>query len=143
MKVRPLKGFDAFDAVLKTGIRVTVGPIGLTVLVTSPSDAVNSISSTKATIAVGVAVGKRTVRRSVARVRLRRLLRESVREVTQKMSETLIEARVGTAVVMWRKPVNRPSDVALKDVQPHVEQAFSELIHRLARRSSHTGESQR
>lgn len=138
MKVRPLKGFDAFDAVLKTGFRVTVGPIGLTVLVTPPTDAVNSIPSTKSAIAVGVAVGKRTVRRSVARVRLRRLLRESVREVALKMSENLIEARVGTAIVMWRKPVNRPSDVSLKDVQPHVERAFDDLINRLAKRSSHT-----
>jgi ribonuclease P protein component len=124
VKVRPLKGFGAFDAVMQQGKRYTVGPIGLTVVV-------GEQNIEEGTVRIGVAIGKRLAPFSVARSRVRRLLRESIRAVVPNHQQAIITAGITSMVFLWRTPVQRPADLSMQDVQPAVNKAVTTALSRI------------
>ncbi len=129
MIVRPLKGYGAFDTVLQHGNRITVGPVGLTVVVANqekPSTIVH----------VGVAVGKRTASRSVTRSRIRRLLREAMRMVVPRLEAEISRIGISAIVVFWRRPVLRSADINLADVAPFVYRAMENMLTQLNRKAN-------
>ncbi|MCO6466629.1 MAG: ribonuclease P protein component [Bradyrhizobiaceae bacterium] len=126
MNVQPLKGFGAFDAILQKGKRFTVGPIGLTVLVTPSAPCTH--------LEFGVAIGKKTARHAVVRSRVRRLLRVALRTTLRTYGDRLSELGITAIIVIWRKPVARPSSIRLADVQPHVQRAFDQMLATLSQR---------
>jgi ribonuclease P protein component len=121
MIVRPLKGFDAFAAALRTGSRVTVGPLVLTYIVGQPSDVVT-------TLYLGVGVSKRTAPHAVVRTRIRRLLREAVRSSVSSRHRHITEARISIMVVTWRKAPLHPSQIGLRDIEPVVAEALDRVL---------------
>ncbi|MCX6139586.1 MAG: ribonuclease P protein component [Candidatus Kapabacteria bacterium] len=121
MVVRPLKGQDAFNIVMRSGRRSTSGPLSLTA-------AFNVDSLPKESISVGVTIGKRTAKRAVIRNRVKRLLRESVRQIVPSRAVALSSAGIHSVVLVWRSAPEAPKLLRLSDVQPHVESALDHVI---------------
>ena len=126
MILRPLKGFGAFDAVMRRGRRFSRGPIGITI----QSDA--STAHTTPVLHLGVTVGRRTARTAVVRTRIRRLLREAARSVLPRYSKELREQHVTSLILVWRNAPSRPSRIGLGDVEPHVEAIVTKALTELA-----------
>ena len=121
MKVRPLKGFGAFSAVLRRGDRTSVGPVSITV----GSDAA---TGNPGTLYLGVTVSKRTAPKASVRTRIRRLLREAVRSFAVQNNKALSEAHINTMVLIWRNAPSKPSLIHFQDVEPVVHQAIHKAI---------------
>lgn len=125
MIIRPLKGFGAFDAVMRRGRRFSRGPIGIAV-VTGASEA-----SDEPVLQIGVTVGRRTARTAVVRTRIRRLLREAARSVLPRYAREIREQHVTALIFVWRSAPSRPSGIGLGDVEPYVEAVMSMAMEAL------------
>lgn len=124
MDLKPLKGHGAFDAVLKQGIRFTVGPVGLTVLVNHDIP--------KTYIVCGVAIGKRAAPLAVTRSRVRRLLRVATQKAARELTSGISQSGIHTMVMIWRRPVSHPRSISLADVENPVRRVMELAIHEIA-----------
>ncbi|HBB25577.1 MAG TPA: hypothetical protein DCZ59_04865 [Bacteroidetes bacterium] len=125
MDCRPLKGFGAFEETLRSGRRVTSGPLSLTAAPMSDAHAAPE------QIQYGVGIPKRVARLSVARNRVKRLLRESVRRHVCRRADELSAHGFVRLVFLWRQAPTAPMLLRLRDVEPHVERALEKLMKNL------------
>lgn len=116
MVLRPLKGYRSFEEVLRSGRRVTSGPLLLAAL---PSE-----ESATVTL-VGVGVPKRVARKAVMRNRIKRLMRVAVGDCLRDSAQLQPSLRL---VLLWRAAPEHPSQIALADVEHHVRRALAKLI---------------
>ena len=121
MVVRPLKGQDAFNNVMRSGRRTTSGPLSLSAMSNRELIPIHVLS-------FGVTIGKKTAKRAVMRNRVKRLLRESIRQVIPSRSLQLSTAGIHTVVLVWRSAPTAPKLLRLIDVKPHVEAALDHVI---------------
>lgn len=133
MKVRPLKGYGAFDAVLRRGRRIVVGPMVLVMAGTSdhrdsrtsfPRRPEEGQQSDLPMLYYGVTIGKRTARSSVLRSRVRRLLREAGRRVLPRYAQQFQAHHITRIVCMWRSAPSHPSRICLSEVETTLESAM-------------------
>jgi len=121
MVVRPLKGLDAFSDVLRSGRRITSGPLSLS--------AVSHRGHVPGeTLICGVTIGKRTAKRAVVRNRVKRLLREAIRQTVPTRSQDIAASGIHTVVLVWRMAPLAPKLLRLSDVRMHVELALDKAI---------------
>jgi len=116
MVVRPLKGYRSFEDVLRSGRRVTSGPLLLAAL---PGQA-----SERQTM-LGVGVPKRVARKAVTRNRIKRLLRLAFRTSCAGELARLEGAHV---VCLWRNAPEHPALISLPDVERHVRLGIQKLL---------------
>lgn len=122
MDCRPLKGFGAFEETLRSGRRVTSGPLSLTAaLVRDPQAPFDAIR-------YGVGIPKRIAPRAVSRNRVKRLLRESVRRHVCSRADEIGSSGYDRLVFLWRQAPASPMLLRLSDVEPHVERAIAKLM---------------
>ena len=121
MVVRPLKGQDAFNNVMRSGRRTTSGPLSLSAMSNRDHIPVGILS-------FGVTIGKKTAKRAVMRNRVKRLLRESIRQIIPTRSLLLSNAGIHTLVLVWRSAPSASKLLRLTDVKPHVEAALDHVI---------------
>lgn len=143
MVLRPLKGFGAFESAVRTGRRVTVGPLSLTVgkstiVRGSGSDSGSGSGGLDDTILYGVSVPKRIAKSAVVRNRIKRLLRVSLRRVLTDYEEQCRVAGITTIVTIWRDAPDSASLIRLHDVLPVVEKAVIKGIQRISQQSGPT-----
>ncbi len=119
---RPLKGFGAFEEILRSGRRVTSGPLSLTAESKQPS------IDSAAPILVGVTIAKRIAPRAVMRNRVKRLLRESARQQVSVRTHELHELGIGRLIFIWRQAPSSPMKLRLADVAPHMTEALDKLL---------------
>lgn len=127
MVVRPLKGFGAFESAVRTGRRVTVGPLSLTV-----GRSTHGGGLAGDTVWYGVSVPKRVAKSAVVRNRIKRLLRESLRRVLTDHEEQCRVAGITTIVTIWREAPESATLIGLHDVLPVVEKAMVKGIQRIS-----------
>jgi ribonuclease P protein component len=121
MVVRPLKGYRSFEEVLRSGRRVTSGPLLLAVL-PNPTDLSQAY--------VGVGVPKRVARKAVVRNRIKRLMRVAMRSAYQRHHAELAGRRI---VCLWRQGNEHPASIHLSAVEHHVEQGMQKLTRKGSR----------
>lgn len=121
MVVRPLKGHGAFNDVLRSGRRVTSGPLSLTAIGSLPS-------SQTLTVRCGVTVGKNTARKAVVRNRIKRLLREALRFHVPAKGSRIANSGIHSMVLIWRNAPSSPKLISLDDVRTHVGSAIDRAI---------------
>ena len=122
MLCRPLKGFGAFEDTLRSGRRVTSGPLSLTaVTVAEPEEQPVSVL-------VGVTIAKRIAPRAVVRNRVKRLLRESVRRQIALRGDQLRARRISRIIFNWRQAPSSAMKLHLNDVEPYISDAFDKLL---------------
>jgi ribonuclease P protein component len=115
MVLRPLKGYRSFEEVLRSGRRVTSGPL---LLAAMPNDGSSDVTF------VGVGVPKRVAPKAVVRNRIKRLMRVSIRACLLESSTLHAGVRV---VLLWRSAPKHPSEIALADVQHYVRKGLAKL----------------
>lgn len=120
MVCRPLKGAHAFDYVMRSGRRVTSGPLLLS--------AVSHATASSATVLrVGVTIGKRVAPRAVDRNRVKRLLRHAVRAFVRNIESSSV-VHLDAVVLIWRKRPEAPGLLRLADVQEAVNHAMRTVL---------------
>lgn len=115
MVLRPLKGYRSFEEVLRSGRRVTSGPLLLAAL--------PNAESTSETF-VGVGVPKRVAPKAVVRNRIKRLMRVSVRACVVETATLQPGLRL---VLLWRSAPGHPAEICLADVQRYVAKGLAKL----------------
>lgn len=115
MVLRPLKGYRSFEEVLRSGRRVTSGPLLLAAL---PNEASSEVTF------VGVGVPKRVAPKAVVRNRIKRLMRASVRACMLESGTLQTGLRV---VLLWRSAPTHPAEIDLADVQRYVAKGLTKL----------------
>lgn len=115
MVVRPLKGYRSFEDVLRSGRRVTSGPLLLAALPGQDGE-----SETL----VGVGVPKRVARKAVTRNRIKRLMRVAV---IGTLANDVPELEGSRVVCLWRNAPEHPAMIRLSDVERHVRNAVQKL----------------
>lgn len=128
MDCRPLKGFGAFEDTLRSGRRVTSGPLSLSAATPAEGAASND------DLLFGVAISKRIARRAVQRNRVKRLLRESVRRHVGPRADEIRAAGFSRLVFRWRQAPSSPMLLHLRDVEPFVQEAVGRLLQRYGSR---------
>ncbi len=121
MVIRPIKGVGSFSDVLRSGRRVTSGPLSLTACVRVAGAQIDALR-------YGVSIGRRTARRAVVRNRVKRLLREAFRSAVRSKSEPLERSGIERIVLVWRAEPDNVRAIGLQDVLPHVEAALDHAI---------------
>jgi ribonuclease P protein component len=124
MDCRPLKGFGAFEETLRSGRRVTSGPLSLS------AAAMADGALHDEDLFFGVAISKRIAPRAVQRNRVKRLLRESVRRHVGPRAEEIRAAGFSRLIFRWRQAPSSPMLLHLRDIEPHVEDAVVRLLQR-------------
>jgi ribonuclease P protein component len=116
MRLRPLKGYDAFGNVFRTGRRFSNGKATAMVVFRPPiSVSEPAIAITEQQIVYfGVTARKRT-RPAVLRNRIKRLLRESIRQIADEQHRTK-PFPFREIVVVWNAVPSRPSLLGLETV---------------------------
>ncbi|MFM8771400.1 MAG: ribonuclease P protein component [Candidatus Kapaibacterium sp.] len=122
MFCRPLKGFGAFEDTLRSGRRLTAGPLSLTAVTLEES------AEEPTTVRVGVTIAKRIAPRAVVRNRIKRLLRESVRRQVAERGDQLQARRISCIIFNWRQAPSSAMKLHLADVEPYISEAFDELL---------------
>lgn len=122
MATQPLKGFGAFDAVLRRGKRTHSGPI---VVVVSQSD----VAEFTGPLAIGVGISKRVAKRAVMRNRVRRLLRRASVVAVNAHAHELRARKIDTMVCLWRAAPSHPALLHLREVQHHMDAALRKMLH--------------
>jgi len=121
MVVRPLKGYRSFEEVLRSGRRVTSGPLLLAILPNQTDEAQAYL---------GVGVPKRIARKAVVRNRIKRLMRVAMRSAYQRYEMELAGRRI---VCLWRHGTDHPAEIHLAAVEHHVELGMQKLRRRGSR----------
>ena len=116
MVCRPLKGAHAFDYVMRSGRRVTSGPLLLAALPGQTSDQQTLL---------GVGVPKRVARKAVTRNRIKRLLRAAFQS---SLAGGLTQLDGVKMVCLWRNAPEHPALVTLPDVERHVRLGIQKLL---------------
>lgn len=132
MDVRPLKGNDAVAAALRSPLRLSSGPLAVTV---------TTAEAPTATLRYVVSSSKRVVRRAVIRNRIKRLLRESLRKVARIHGELYAQAGLSTIVAIWRTAPSANVRIRLADVEPHVLTVLQQAATRSTSRPSNVPRS--
>ncbi|MBU3678523.1 MAG: ribonuclease P protein component [Candidatus Kapabacteria bacterium] len=122
MFCRPLKGFGAFEETLRSGRRVTAGPLSLTAVTMAGSD------EESASVMVGVTIAKRIAPRAVVRNRVKRLLREGVRRQVAERGDQLQARRISRLILNWRQAPTSVMRLHLADVETYIADAFDKLL---------------
>lgn len=122
MFCRPLKGFGAFEDTLRSGRRLTFGPLSLTAVTLAESEVEPD------TVFVGVTIAKRIAPRAVVRNRVKRLLRESVRRHIAQRGDQLQARRISHMIFNWRQAPSSAMKLHLADVEPYISDAFDKLL---------------
>ncbi|PKL85170.1 MAG: ribonuclease P protein component [Ignavibacteriae bacterium HGW-Ignavibacteriae-1] len=125
-KIKPLKGFNAFNRVFGKGKKFVERDI-MAVVIYSLSkfedfkireDDSNEYSY------VGVSVSKKICKKAVVRNRVKRLLRVSVRSFFSNHSPTGLKY----LTISWRQKADSSSMIRLKDIEPRVHQLLNKII---------------
>lgn len=122
---RPLKGFGAFEEILRSGRRITSGPLSLT------AELNPGAMETGKPVFVGVTIAKRIAPRAVMRNRVKRLLRESARHHVSSRSHALHECGIGRMIFIWRQAPPSPMQLRLADVEMHMAEALDKLLRQV------------
>lgn len=117
MKIKPLKGHEAFATVFHRGERFVSGPIRCVLR--------RKVSADSMGLAVGVAVAKKRVPRAVDRNRIKRLLREASRHVLRTIEDEVMDSGITEMVFIWQRSSSMASMISLRDVEPHVRSILS------------------
>lgn len=123
MVCRPLKGAHAFDYVMRSGRRVTSGPL----LLSAVPHTEQTGPASRAMLRVGVTIGKRVAPRAVDRNRVKRLLRHAVRAFARSSQLNGLD-HLDAIVVIWRQRPEAPGLLRLADVQHHVDVALTKVL---------------
>mgnify|MGYP001544482358 FL=1 len=107
--LKPLKGFNSFQEVMKNGKRFRSK--NLLASVQFCSDNENEIY-------FGVSIGKKKARKAVVRNRVKRLLRESLRK---KAKENAFPKRLKKIILIRLSAPEKPGLINLKDINPEIE----------------------
>jgi ribonuclease P protein component len=142
VRVRPLKGFEAFSAVFRRGIKFSAGKLSaFFVFVPLPraEDTGSVLLPEEWTISCGVTTKKGT-RPAVLRNRIKRLLRESLRttfadfprhsqpnEVGIRVMRS-IEMMPQTAIIVWHDIPKHPQRLRQADVQEAVSILYDKIL---------------
>ncbi len=110
-----------FSEVLRSGRRVTSGPLSLCAQI-------HGEGAVQGTLRFGVSIGKRVAPSAVVRNRVKRLLRAALRQCIPGAAEHIEARRITSVVLLWKVAPSRASDIGLRDVLPHVENAVRQLI---------------
>lgn len=119
MVVLPLKGYNSFDEILRSGRRVSSGPLLLTL---------NCEETASSYLYVGVAISKRVAKHAVVRNRIKRLLRVAARNAIREHQEQCQHVLAAQMILIWRKAPSHPMQIQLSDVQPYVSQALLKAL---------------
>lgn len=119
MVCRPLKGAHAFDYVMRSGRRVTSGPLLL-------SAVPHADGGQQELLRIGVTIGKRVAPRAVVRNRVKRLLRQAVRTFAARSDADFL-VHLDAVVLIWRQRPEAPGLVGLAEVQHHVDLALLKI----------------
>ncbi len=122
---RPLKGFGAFEEILRSGRRVTSGPLSLT------AEQQSGVIRTGAPVLVGVTIAKRIARRAVMRNRVKRLLRESARQHVSARTNELHERGIGRLIFIWRQAPSSPTQLRFGEVEAHMIETLDKLLRQV------------
>jgi len=110
----PLKGYKSFETVLRSGRRVTSGPLLFAVIPNEDSE--QSL--------LGVGVPKRIAPKAVVRNRIKRLMRESAQLCFQDLNSALRGIRV---VCLCRQAPRQASNVRLADIHKYMSIGLQKL----------------
>lgn len=127
---RPLKGFGAFEEILRSGRRITSGPLSLT------AELKPVALDPGMPVLVGVTIAKRIAPRAVLRNRVKRLLRESARQHVSARTNELHERGIGRLIFIWRQAPASAMQLRLDEVEAHMIETLDKLLRQA---SSHTG----
>jgi ribonuclease P protein component len=130
-KIKPLKGFNAFNRVFGKGKKFVERDIMAVVIYNQAKfddfkirdDDSNECSY------VGVSVSKKICKKAVVRNRVKRLLRVSVRHFFSNQSPTGLKY----LTISWRQKADSSSMIRLKDVEPKVHQLLNKIIQNVPR----------
>ncbi|MBU3742563.1 MAG: hypothetical protein FGM24_09815 [Candidatus Kapabacteria bacterium] len=112
MDARPLKGNNAVAAALRSPLRLSSGPLAVTIGFTeAPSSQLSYV----------VSASRRVIRRAVVRNRIKRLLREALRRSVRLHGTQYAAAGLSTVFAVWRTPPAASMRLRLSDVEPHVQ----------------------
>lgn len=117
MRLQPLKGYDAFGNVFRTGRRFSNGKVTALVVFRPPvsvSELPTNPTTEQQIVYFGVTARKRT-RPAVLRNRMKRLLRESMRQIAGQYDSTK-PCPFREIVVIWNAVPPRPSLLGLETV---------------------------
>lgn len=125
MRLQPLKGYDAFGNVFRTGRRFSNGKLTALVVFRPPvsaSAAYTAGTAEQQIVYFGVTARKRT-RPAVLRNRIKRLLRESMRQIAREHN-CATSSPFCELVLVWNAVPSRPSLLRLATVLADVREVL-------------------
>lgn len=127
-KVKPLKGFNSFSSLFKTGKKFYEdNALGVFLFDFDKYEATNFTKSIDSEFFyLGVSVSKKNAKKAVVRNRIKRLLREAVKKIFQERY-TQCEHHLRFGIIVWRAGVSHPAQIKLSDVYPALVQIFDNV----------------
>ena len=123
-KLKPLKGFDSFSDVYKSGRKFSNKTLLGSFKAKAKDDNVKPIE----TLYFGVSIGKKIAKRAVVRNRVKRLMRESIRQLIPKHLKENESCPIEFMVFSWRQKVEKPGMICLQDVLPLMDELISKAF---------------
>ena len=119
---KPIKGYNSFSTLFKTGIKIKTEHIFCSVRFNK-----NIVEKESHLLYYGVTISKRNAKKAVIRNRVKRLLRDSFRILIKEIkSEELL--LIDSIVLAWQVAPKHPKNISLTDVLPAVKKALNKAL---------------
>ncbi len=127
IKLKPLKGYNAFAKVFKAGAKVYSKNAASVICFRGQCEDLKIKKSEPLfdnnVIFYGVSVSRKRAKKAVVRNRIKRLLRESLRQTIENYIENTADPQIKIIIITWTgKTPQRPTLIRLDDVKPAVEE---------------------